>query len=990
MWLDQEIEKLLTVPIEKELKGVDGIDEMSSVSMDNVSNILIEISQDVKDKDKVINNIRQAVDRVDDLPAEAEEPVVTEITSGEIPVLEVALSGDLPEAELQTHVENLEDILEDVPGVSSVSRRGFRDKEIWVEVDPVKMRDLHVSIEEVMSALKRRNISIPGGKMRGKKEFSIRTTGEFYEKEEIENVIIRANDLGNWLRIKDTGKVTFGFEEENIINKSYGTRSINLTVIKRASGDAVKIAKKVKEEAARFIEHTDSRLQVSYINDISFYINRRLGVLRQNGIIGLFLVLCVLMIFLDHRIALLTAMGIPIAFSIVLSVMGMTGLSVNLITMFGLIVVLGMLVDDGIIVAENCSRYLETGLNPRQAAITGTQEVVKPVTVTIITTVAAFSPLLFIEGMLGKFIWGIPLVVMIALSASLFEALVILPSHFADFVKVKKQGGFKSRKQLPWFKALISGYTVLVNKALFRRYWVVGGTILMLLFTFFIGSKMPFILFGSQEIRQFYIRAETTVGTNLYETEKLLRQIESKVARLPKSQVEAYTTQIGSTGSSWMFDPYGSSGSHVAQITVYLISSAQEQTSVNATIERLRSEIKDIKGFTKIYFEKEKSGPPAGKAVAVKIRGENFAVIEEISAKISYFLQNLEGVSDISSDYEKGRGEIRLIVDQDQARRSGISVSEIASTVRYVFKGGLATSIKPTKVEEEIDVLVRFPESYRNSKDTFSEIFVPNKAGNLIPLNKVARQEERLALAAIRHLDGKRVITIRADVDNKKITSLEANKLLAKEFKNIKDDYPGYTIEFGGEQKENIKSGKSFVRAFSLAFFLIFMILAANFNSLIQPVIVMLAIPFGLIGVIWSFFVHQLPISFFMMIGIVGLNGIVVNDSIVLVEFINNLRRKGVGRRESIIKGGQLRLRPVLLTTITTALGLAPTAYGIWGGDPFLRPMALAIVWGIIGATMLTLVVIPCVYAIVDDITLKVAGHATVRESDKDTETETS
>ncbi|MBU0709243.1 MAG: efflux RND transporter permease subunit, partial [Candidatus Omnitrophica bacterium] len=303
----EETEKLITVPIEKELKGVDGIEEMESASIENISNILIRISQDVKDKDKVVDDIKQAVDRVVDLPNEAEEPVVTEITSGEFPAVQVALSGDLPENKLQEHAQNLEDILEDIPGVSSVSRRGWRDKEVWVEVDPEKLKDAHLSLEEVMDALQKRNMSIPGGKVRSDKEFNIRTTGEFYTKEEIENVVIRANELGNWLRIKDVSHVRFAFEDEDVINKSYGTRSINLTVVKRATGDAIKIVDQVKQETDEFVKQADPKLKASYINDIAFYIKRRLGVLRNNGILGLFLVCGVLLLFLNYRIALLTA-----------------------------------------------------------------------------------------------------------------------------------------------------------------------------------------------------------------------------------------------------------------------------------------------------------------------------------------------------------------------------------------------------------------------------------------------------------------------------------------------------------------------------------------------------------------------------------------------------------------------------------------------------------------------------------------------------------
>ncbi len=971
----EEIEKLVTVPIEKELKGVDGIEEMTSSSVENNSNILLKISQDVKDKRKVVNDIRQAVDRVVDLPFDAEEPVITEVTSGEIPVIEIALSGELTESQLQQYTEDLEDIIEDVPGVSRVSRRGFRDKEVWVEVEPEKLEDMHVSLSEIMTALAKRNASIPGGKLRADKEFNIRTTGEFYTVEEIENVVIRANELGNWLKVKDIANVRFSFEDEDVVNKSFGTRSINLTVIKRQTGDAIKIVDQVQRETEKFLKQADPKLKVSYINDISFYIKRRLGVLKNNGVLGLILVCGVLLVFLNYRIAILTAIGLPIAFCATLAIMGIMGISINLITMFGLIVVLGMLVDDGIIVAENCSRYLEGGMDPRQAAIAGTQEVVKPVTATIITTIAAFAPLMFMQGMLGKFVWGIPLVVIIALSASLFEALVILPSHFADFVK----GKIKPKKELPWFNKIVVFYTRLINRALSYRYWVVSGLIVLLVLTFLLASRMPFVLFGSEEgIEQFYIRVEAPVGTNLYATNKLIEEVEKKVDEMPKDEIEAYTTQVGLLGQSWMFDPYGDQGSHMAQITIYLTPHTQRKRSVNNIIDDLRDRVKMVEGFDKLYFEKEQEGPPVGKPVSVEIRGEDFSVIEEIANKVITFLEGLDGVTDIDSDYEVGRGEIRVVVDEEAATSAFLSMGEVAASIRNAFRGGVATSIKPTKAEEEIDVLVRFPEELRNKREAFDKILVANKFGNLIPLTKIAHLEDKLALARVKHLDGKRVVTIRAEVDKKKITSLKANQLISKEFKDITAQYPGYRLSLGGEQEENVKAARSFGVAFLLAALLIFFILAATFNSLIQPLVVMTAIPFGLIGVIWAFFFHRMSLSFFMMMGVVGLTGVVVNDSIVLVEFINNLRRKGTQRRESIVQAGQLRLRPVLLTTITTALGLTPTAYGIWGGDPFLRPMALTIVWGLICATVLTLVVIPCIYAIIDDIDLRVTGHATV------------
>ena len=977
-----EVEKLVTTPIERELKGVDGIEEFNSSSTDNLSSISVEISEDIKDKDKVIDDIQKAVDRVRGLPSEVEEdPQVTEITSGEIPVINIALSGDMSEWDLQKDAENLEDTLEDIEGVSSISKSGWRDKEVWIEVNPAKIKEYHISLEEIMAALAKRNMSIPAGKIRGGKEFNIRTTGEFYTVDEIENVVIRANDTGNWLYVKDVAKVKFSFEEEDSISKSLGTRSITLTVIKKSSGDAIRIVAAVKKAVEKYKEYSNPKLHISYIDDMSFYVKRRLGVLKQNGIIGIILVLAVLLFFLNSKTAILTALGLPIAFSATLAIMGFAGISINLITMFGLIIVLGMLVDDGIIIAENCSRYIEEGHPPREAAILGTEEVIKPVTATILTTISAFIPLLFMSGMIGKFIRGIPIVVTIALVASLFEALIILPSHIADFVKIKVGEKFKSKKDLPWFKTLINFYTKIINKALNRRYLILLVISIVSILTFIIAKKMPFTLFGSQGIEQFYIKAETPIGTNLYETERLMRNVEKVVSELPSNELDSYTTEIGSSGLSHRaFDPSGKTGSHIAQITVYLTPSANRKRTVDPIINDLRPLLSNLEGFNKIYFEKEKEGPPTGKAIAIQIRGEDFNILNEISKKADLMLKKIPGVTDIASDYEIGKNEIRVVVDEEAAASAYLSIQDIASNIRSTFKGGIATSIKPTKAEEEIDVLVMFPKNYRNNRETFNKIFIPNKFNNLVPLNKIAKIEDRAAISTIRHLNGKRVVTVRADVDNKKMTSLKANKILSEEMRDIPKEHPGYTVKFGGEQKENVKSIQGFIRAFTIAFFCIFMILAANFNSLIQPFIVMMAIPFGLIGVIWAFLIHGLPLSFFMLMGVVGLSGIVVNDSIVLVEFINNLRKKGVERRKSIVEAGQLRLRPVLLTTITTSLGLTPTAYGIWGGDPFLKPMALTIVWGLICATILTLIVIPCIYAVIDDITMKIAHHGTVRK----------
>jgi len=983
----QEVEKLITIPLEEEIKGVDGIDEMFSDSQENASVIVLNLDPDNKNTDKVVRDIQRAVDRVNDLPEEAEDPDVNELSTKETPVVEVSMSGDLSELELQKYAEILEDRLEEIDGLAKVQRRGWRDPEIWVEVEPTKLKQYYVSPREIMSALEAKNINLPGGKMRtGDSEANVRVLGEFKTPEEVEEVIIRANDIGNWLRVKDVARVVPAFEDEDRFYRTEGTRALRLVLVKKEQGDAIALVDQAKVIIEEFRKNAPDALDIVLVNDLSFYIRRRLGVLTSNGIIGIILVLVSLFVFLSRPVAFFTALGLPIAFLTTFAIMGYFGVSINLITLFGLILVLGMIVDDGIIIAENVYRHIEDGMSPREAAIYGTGEVIKPVTATILTTVAAFSPLLFMSGIIGKFIRGIPLVVIIALLASMLEAFIILPSHLADFVRPPKKdqyGKIRSKKDSRWYKALLGGYTALITQAVRLRYLVVCIFILALVACVTLAvTDMKLILFPQVGIEQFFIRAEGEVGCALEKTRDMLKPIEGLVGDLRVEELETYVTTVGAVEND-PNDPFGVYGSHVAQIHVYLTPTDDRDRDADEIIKSLREEANKMGQFKKITFEKIRHGPPVGKAVAAQIKGDDFDISEPIADEIKEYLQSVKGVIDIGDDYGPGKDEIEIIIDEEKAALAGLSVSEVASSIRNAINGGVATKIRPEKAEEEIDVLVRYPPGERNKIGVFENLVIPNRYGKLIPLSRIASLDRHPGVTAIKHDDGKRVVSVTANVDEEVTTSREVNVALADRFNDIAEKHFGYSLKTGGEWEETQKSMNSLFRAFGIAGFLVFMILAANFRSLVQPLIVMLAIPFGFIGVILGFYIHDLPLSFMALLGVVGLAGVVVNDSIVLVEFINTLRRDGQDRRSSIIRGCRLRLRPVLLTTITTVLGLASVAYMIGGGDPFIRPAAMAIVWGLSFATLLTLILIPCVYAIMDDITLKVFRHGTVRGEDR-------
>ena len=983
----EDVEKLVTIPLEKELKGISGIDYMTSTSEESLSGIGIYIDPAARDKNKVVNDIQSAVDRVSNLPDAVDDPSVFELDSKEFPVIEISLRGNIPETVRRKYAESLEDVLQDLDGTASVRRIGWRDKELWVEVDPDKLKTYHISVEDVMSALKSRNVSVPGGQLKTKElEFNVRITGEFETASEIAEVIIRANDAGNWVKVKDVANVVDSFEDEVNIAKVDGQRSTSMVVVKKEQADAIKLVADIRRTVDEFKENLPKEIDVVLTNDFSYYVKRRLGVLKNNGTIGLIFVLLILFVFLDPIPAFMTALGIPIALFTTFIVMHFMGMTINLVTMIGLILVLGMIVDDGIIVSENVYRHLEKGLSPKEAAIKGTNEVVAPVTVTILTTFAAFSPLLFMTDILGKFIRGIPIVVMVALSASLFEAFIILPAHLSDFVKPKKRGHEKGEMSFrdKWFSKIVSFYTRVLKKALKIRYIVLAGLVISLVaaITLVAANVVKRVMFSGEGMEEFYVRAEAQKGIPIEKMNELIKPVEKLISAIPEEDLESYRTYLGAIEQESGFDPNSKRGSHLGQITVFLTPLQHRKRSPWDIMDELRPKLEKIEGFEKLYFFMPKEGPPVGQPVEMGIKGESFEVMQEIATKVKNYLKTVEGVYDIDSSYSYGKKQMKVVVDEGKAKKYYLSISQIASSVRNAFRGGVATTVKPSKAEEEIDVIVRFPKEDRNDVNAFNKILIPNQLGNLIPLTSVAKIEEAEGIYVIKHRDGKRVVYVTAQVDDDKATSLSVNKMLQKKFKEMTKDYVGYTLHFGGEFEDQNKSMKNIGISFLFALFLIFIILVAMFRSLIQPFIVLMAIPFGLVGVILSFWAHDIvgkmlfdvgrPLSFFAFFGVVGLTGIVVNDSIVLVDFINRLRKEGNERMASLIEAGQTRLRPVIMTSITTIGGLVTVAYGIGGGDPFLKPMGLSIIWGLFFATGLTLIGIPCIYAIVDDFSEKV------------------
>lgn len=1029
-----EVEKLITKPIEDNIKSVDGIKEFRSSSIENRSGIVITIDPNVPDSQKVIDDIKSAVDRVEDLPEDAKDPLVQEITTARTPVIEINLGVRqgpdgkdlLTEKELKFKAKILEDQLLDIPEVGRVVRRGYRNTEMLVNIDPISLDKFSVSSMQVINALKSKNINFPGGNITDQnKESIIRTVGEFDTPREIANVFIRSNDAGRFIQLKEVASVEEGFEDKEFIEKVNGLQAITLVVVKKERGDAIHLVDKVREIINKFEEKEKNTLTFSFVNDMSKYIRRRLQVLISNGIQGFVLVVISLFFFLGWRVSLMVAFGLPLAMSLTFIILDYLGMTLNLISMMGLIIVVGMLVDDAIVISENIFRYIEEGMDLHEACVRGTTEVIAPVTATITTTVAAFAPMLFVTGIFGKFIYSIPLVVIVALCSSLFEAFFILPSHLYDINK----GGVKKgeiKEESHWFaKVRRRFYKPSLGWALKHEYLT-----LLLLIVAFILSMFAVRVFGKFKlfpggVEIFICKITAETGLTLEETERFIKAVEREVAKLPKEELENYVSRVGITQKD-VNDPFTKRGKHYGQVMVYLTPDSDRKRTTEDVINDLRNrtewllnekalsamkekekrlnesksddsafikwlssfkdkknnsiqtqydipyELQDLKGkLATLDYEKLSGGPPVGKPVAIEVKGDDYETLRKIVDEYKKLMATVTGVIDISDDYNEGKDEIRVTIDEGIASQVGVSVQQIAIAINAAYQGNVATTIK--RADEEIDVRVRFPENYRNSVNSLNKIHVMNNAGNLIPISNMIKINRTPGIASINHFDGKRLLTATANLDENKTTPIKANTDIDKVSKGLIEKYPGYRVRFGGEYVDTDESMKSLGKAFIVAAFIIFVILVSLFHSFIQPFIVMAAIPFSFIGVVIAFLTHGHYFSFLSFIGIVGLAGVVVNDSIVLVDFANQLHREkpGLSSYELLLEAGCVRLRPVILTTITTVLGILPTAYGIGGSDPFLMPMALAIGWGLAFSTLLTLIIVPVLYKLSMDIKIK-------------------
>ncbi len=960
----EDVELNLTNKIEEELEEVDGLKWVVSFSMENVSIVHVRIDPDVADARKVKTDVRDAVSRVGELPPEVDEqPVVEELnTTTAFPIIEVGLTGEVSYRLLRDLARRTERALLGVPGVSRVEKYGYLDREIKIEVSQDSLEKWRVPAHSVAEAVRNRNIRSSGGSFESyTSERNIVTLAQFADPLEVSDVIVRVTEAGTQLRVSDLASLVDAFEPEKVVSRMNGKGAISFLVYKKESADMIRTVDAIKALVEENRHRLPAGVHIEYSNDTSRQVRNRLSVVAANGAFGLLFVLLVLALFLDVRSAFWVAMGIPVVLLGTLFLLPVFGAYLDSIALAAMILVIGIIVDDGIVVAESIWRQRELGLAPMDAAVEGTAAVYLPVLTTVLTTGLAFAPMFFMTGVFGDFVFVIPLVVCLALVISLLEITIALPAHLIGGREVLAR--MSASRRGTWFVGFREGFGHLLITLLRWRYAVISIFLALLISAFwYAGRYIDFVLFPTQSADNFFVLVEMPSGSSLAATGDRVMELEEILESMPDGELDSYVSRIGSHGE-WNLGE----NENWAYLGVYLTPFATRQRNADEIVEWLRDRMSQVADIERLRFVVDDGGPPVGRPITIRVVGSDDKQRGALAGLILERLSEIDGVKDLDRDDKAGKEQITIDLDYVRLAAAGLTVADVARNVRLAFDGEIVTSVRYG--DEDVDFRVLLGSSARSSQATLYELVVPNRKGRFVQLEEVASFRVAPGPANIYHYDFERAITVTGDVDLTRTNPLDATNL-ALEGIDVAGDWPGMRLVVGGESEETSASMESLFIAFVAAALGIYLLLLLLFNSMLQPVTVMLAIPFGLIGVIAAFALHQQALGFLAMLGVVGLIGILVNDSLILVNGVNRLREDHPEETLSwcIVEAAKVRLRPILLTSVTTVAGLVPMAYGLGGSDPYAAPMALAMGYGILIATPLTLILLPCLLGAENDV----------------------
>jgi multidrug efflux pump subunit AcrB len=962
----EDVELFVTKPLEDELKGVVGIEELSTVSSVGVSSLRITLDDDYPNKLEVTQEIKDAILRVN-LPSEVRDlPKFRQFKSAAKAILDIGIYhkdhkflDQKSRSEIQKYILSFESQVLALKEISAVTRSHYRKPELQIMAKPKKILNMEISLSEIKNQIQSNNIRVPIGSMKDRGESKVTAVNELETVESLADLTLRGNYDGKGIRLGDIANISKGFKSSNSIFKINGHEAIFLNIQKNISTDILSAQESVMTFVNKFKKsNINSPIGIVLMDDESFAVKNRLNIVTTNGLMGFVFIIIVLLFFLDGKTGFWVAMGIPFTIAFTLIIANIVGYTVNNMTLAGIIIVLGIVVDDAIIIAENISRKKEEGLSPIEAAITGTTEVVRPIFASIITTCVAFLPLIFFEGFFGKLVAYIPLIVVLMLVGSLIESIFILPSHLAGKTYFLDKFSKKEVKK-NWFYKYEELYERLILKFLKYRKTVLFGSVILLIGAGAVyKAKMKFVMFPREESKEIFIKVKAKKGSIRSETARLIGPLEEMFVAETKNVV-AVRSSIGLSRRG------GEVKENEASILVELFPSDQRSESLNDLLKRWDSKSKEVKGLESIKILRGRWGHSSGNSIELQVQENDDEIRSEIISRLEQKMKSMNNLIDVEVEETLLKREYLFKLIQPKLVKYDVSPSTVTNTLRSFVEGSIVYSIN--KGEEEVDVRLSVPDSAKNNLKELLNLRVENKTGNLIYLKNIVEIKEVKRPVNIKRSDFKRTTMIFANMSLKtKSTPIEvAEELENNFFLKISNDFPTAILTFKGEIEDTKESEGEFKQSVLMVVIAIYLILVIMLNSLSKPLMVLAVVPFGVAGVIYVLLLHGMTVyGFFAAIGALGMIGVVINDAIVMIDKIERVFETEKNRTFAIIaKVASTRLRPVIVTTITTVVGILPTAYGWAGYDSMLAEMMLTMGWGLAFGTCITLVLIPCFYS---------------------------
>ncbi|MCO4794768.1 MAG: efflux RND transporter permease subunit [Bacteriovoracaceae bacterium] len=960
----EDVELFVTKPLEDELKGVVGIEELRTTSSVGVSSLRITLDDDFPDKDEVTQEIKDAILRTN-LPSEVRDiPKIRQFKSAEKAILDIGLYykgkqflDTKSRKELQKYVLGFESQILSLNEISSVSKSHYRKPELKILVNPKENARLELSLSEIRSQIKDNNIRVPIGSMQDRGESKVTAINELETVEDLNNLILRGNYEGLGIKLSELAHIEEGFERSTTIFKINGHEGIFLNIKKSVSTDILSAQSAVMKFIKDFKKaNKDAPLGIVLMDDESYDVVNRLDIISKNGMIGFVLIISILLMFLNAKSGLWVAMGIPFSMGFTLIIAHLMGYTVNNMTLAGIIIVLGIVVDDAIIIAENISRKREEGLSLEDASIVGAAEVIRPIFASIVTTCVAFVPLMFFEGFFGKLVSYIPAVVILMLIGSLLESMFVLPAHLSGknklldrFNKKENENSWFHRVEKKYAKFLMSVFKVRIP-ILLAFVVLLGGSIALY------KAKMKFVMFPREESKEVFLKVKAKKGTVRQETAKI-------IAPLEEMFVSNTANVVGVRSTIGLSRRGGEVKEHEASILVELVPYNDRPASLDDLLKEWEEKSKGFEGIDKVRFLRGRWGHSSGNSIEILVQENDDKNRAEIAKFLEEKMKESKDITDVELEVPLLKNEFLFKIKQDQLIKYNVSPAKVTSTLRSFVEGSILYSIN--KGEEEVDVRLSVPDESKNALSELLKLRVENKQGQLVYLNKLVEIETVKRPVSISRTNFKRTTKVYANAkEGGDLTPLQIAEMLEdKVFPEILNKFPTAILKFKGEIEDTRESQGEFKNSVFMVIILIYLILVVMFNSLYKPFLVLSIVPFGLAGVIFVLYFHGMNVyGFFAAIGALGMIGVVINDAIVMIDKIERTSGDTWG---VIAQVASTRLRPIIVTTMTTVVGILPTAYGLAGYDSMLAEMMLTMGWGLAFGTLITLIFIPCLYSFI-------------------------